>query len=105
MTDENRLDQELDRVAGSPALAKAVKKQIIALRGGAAGPQLAEMARDLLEGRIGLRAIAESDAYAQPLIEATNKYQAWYEELDEDERKNLTDSAQRLIDGETTQRE
>jgi hypothetical protein len=101
MNDENRLDQELDRTAGSPALAKALKKQILALRDGVAGPQLAEMARDLLDGRIELRTIASSDAYAQPLTEATSRYQAWYENLDEDQRTNLAAEAQRLIGDET----
>jgi hypothetical protein len=98
MSDENRLDQELDRMAGSPALARAVKKQILALRDGVAGPQLAEMARDLLDGRIGLRAIASSDAYGQPLTEATSKYRDWYENLDESQRDSLAAEAQRLTD-------
>ena len=101
MNDENRLDQELDRMAGSPALAKVVKKQILALRDGVAGPQLAEMARDLLDGRIGLRTIASSDAYAQPLTEATASYQAWYENLDGSQRTSLVAEAQRLTDDGT----
>ena len=97
MTDEDRLDQQLARTAGSPALARAVKKQIQALRDGVAGPQLAEMARDLLDGRIELRTISSSDAYAQPLTEATSKYQAWYENLDETQRTDLAAETQRLM--------
>ena len=96
MTDEDRLDQQLARTAGSPALARAVKKQIQALRDGVGGPQLAEMARDLLDGRIELRTISSSDAYAQPLTEATSKYQAWYENLDETQRTDLAAETQRL---------
>ena len=101
MTDENRLDHELDRMAGSPALAKALKKQIMALRDGVAGPELAEMARDLLDGRIGLRTIASSDAYRQSLTEATSNYQDWYENLDESQRTSLAAEEQRLTNDGT----
>jgi hypothetical protein len=101
MNDKDRLDRELNRMAGSPALAKALKKQILALRDGVAGPQLAEMARDLLDGRIGLRTIASSDAYAQPLTEATSNYQDWYENLDESQRTSLAAEAQRLTNNGT----
>jgi hypothetical protein len=100
VTDESDLDRELARMAGGPALAKAVKKQIMALRDGVAGPHLAEMARDLLDGRTGLRAIAQSDAYAEPLTEATIKYRTWYEALDEDQRRDLLADAQQLVHGE-----
>ncbi len=103
MSDESDLDRELDRMAGSPTLAKAVKKQIMALRDGVAGPHLAEMARDLLDGRTGLRAIAQSDAYAEPLTDATANYQAWYESLGEDQRRELIANARQLFDGEAGQ--
>jgi hypothetical protein len=101
MTDENRLDQQLDEIAGSPALAKAIKRQIMALRDGSGGTQLAEMARDLLDGRIELRSIASSDAYAEPLTEATSRYRTWFENLDEDQRTSLAAETQRILGDET----
>lgn len=39
--------------------------------------------------RGGLRVTSKSDAYAEPLIEATAKYQIWFEALDQDQRSDL----------------
>jgi hypothetical protein len=83
------LDRDLEQMAGSPALAEAVRASLVRLSTGAAGPDLAEMARDLLEGRIELRAVARSSAYADQIIEAVATYGEWFDELEPEEREKL----------------
>jgi hypothetical protein len=83
------LDRDLEQMAGSPALAKAVKENLVRLSKGAGGPDLAEMARELLEGRTDLRAIARSSAYAEQISAATGKFQKWYGELTPEERERF----------------
>jgi len=90
---EDRLRGDLDRIAGDPELAKRLREDIVRLRGGAGGDQLAEMARDLLDGRIDLRAVAGSSAYAEPLSAAAEKYGEWLRSLDPEERERLMATA------------
>jgi hypothetical protein len=88
MTD-SPLDRDLEQVAGSPALAKSVKESLMRLRKGAGGPELAEMADDLLEGRTDLRTVGRSSAYADQISAATVKFRQWYSELTPEERDRL----------------
>jgi hypothetical protein len=83
------LDRDLERMAGSPELAKTVRANLVRLSKGAGGPDLAEMARDLLDGRTELSTIARSSAYADQISAATVQFQTWYAELTEEEREKL----------------
>jgi hypothetical protein len=89
VTQDSPLDHELERMAGSPGLAKAVKANLVLLSRCVAGPDLAEMARDLMDGRIDLRTVADSSAYAEQITNATVTFERWYAELSPEEREKL----------------
>ena len=98
---DDALMRDLERRLGSPDLARRVREDILRLRDGVGGSQLAEMARDLLDGRIDVRAIARSSAYAEPLSEAAAKYNEWFQSLDPEERdKLMADARASLMDSD-----
>jgi hypothetical protein len=97
MSDE-ALDRDLEQMSGNPALAKHIKESLRRLAGGAAGPMLAEMARDVLNGRTDLRTAARSSIYADNLTEAIGQFQRWQDTLAPDEREQfLTQTQQQLL--------
>jgi hypothetical protein len=96
MTDD-ALDRDLEQMAGSPQLAKAIKQNLQRLSNGAAGPDLAEMARDVLEGRTDLRTVARSSAYAGQITEGINKFNRWQSDLTPDERTQLLEDTRAAI--------
>ncbi|HEV8173998.1 MAG TPA: hypothetical protein VGP91_10165 [Actinoplanes sp.] len=96
MTDDP-LDRDLEQMAGSPQLAKAIKQNLQRLSNGAAGPDLAEMARDVLEGRTDLRTVARSSAYAGQITEGINKFNRWQSDLTPDERTQLLEDTRAAI--------
>ena len=74
MSDE-RLNSELEQMAGNPKLARAIKDALNKLGKGAGGADLAEMARDVLDGRIDLRTVGQSSAYSHQMTEAIGQFQ------------------------------
>ncbi|TWG23600.1 hypothetical protein FHX34_102149 [Actinoplanes teichomyceticus] len=56
-------------MTGDPRVSRVVKESLDRLRSGLAGPEIAEMARDLLAGRIELRGLADSPIYGDALYE------------------------------------
>jgi hypothetical protein len=99
VTQESPLDHELDRMAGHPGLAKAVMANLAQLSRGVAGPDLAEMARDLMDGRIDIRTVARSSAYAEQITNATVTFEQWYSELSPEEREKLIADAEAHVAG------
>jgi len=95
MTDheDDAIMRDLAQRLGNRQLAVRVRESLIKLRDGAGGDQLAEMARDLLDGRIDLRAVSRSSAYAEPLSGAMRGYTEWFNNLDPAERQKLMDDA------------
>lgn len=91
------VDSDLEQMSGSRTLAEHFKEALQHLADGVAGPTLAEMARDILAGRIDLRTVARSQAYADDLTDAIHRFQQWQERLTPDEREQLLDTAQRLL--------
>ncbi|MEU4156466.1 hypothetical protein [Actinoplanes sp. NPDC026670] len=89
---DDPLDREIERMAGDPRLVKAVRDSLERLRAGRAGPVMAEMARDLIEGRINLRDVGGSSVYSQGLIEGVQAYKKWESELDDEGRRQLRDA-------------
>jgi len=85
-------------MAGSPALARAAKKCLDQLSHGTAGPELAELARDVLAGRIGLRTATRSSAYAVPLTEAIDSFRRWDESLTRQERGQVIAEARAQLE-------
>jgi hypothetical protein len=91
------LDQDLEQMSGSPALGRELRSSLRRLADGAAGPKLAEMARDLLDGRLDLRTVARSNAYADDLIGAIDRFQRFQQELTPEERNQFLSEARRRI--------
>jgi hypothetical protein len=77
---------ELERMASSPKLADELRRSLERLRDGVAGPDLGEMARDVLSGQITLRDVARSAAYAGPILQAMERFQEYQEGLSNQER-------------------
>nr|WP_221375821.1 hypothetical protein [Actinoplanes polyasparticus] len=96
MTDDN-LNRDLEQMAGNPATARAIKSALDRLKNGAAGSDLAEMARDLLDGRIQLRDLGKSSAYAEPLTEAVGGFQQWQAALTDEERREQLETAREQL--------
>ncbi|MEU4427563.1 hypothetical protein AB0F81_43645 [Actinoplanes sp. NPDC024001] len=84
---------ELERMAGSPALAEELRRNLERLRDGVAGPELAEMARDVLSGQITLRDVARSAAYSGPILQAMERFRECEEQLSDEERADQTSKA------------
>ncbi|BCY11615.1 hypothetical protein [Actinoplanes sp. L3-i22] len=70
---------------------REVKEALARMTGGAAGPSMAEMARDLLAGRIRLRDLATSSVYADPMAEGVERYLRWAAELTPEQSAALED--------------
>ena len=96
---DDALDDEFARLAGGRKLGQELRRNLERLRDGVAGPDLAEMARDLLDGRITVREVTRSTAYAVPLGEAMDRYREALDELSEDERRRrLAEAENRFRD-------
>jgi hypothetical protein len=87
------LDDELNRMAGDPKVAKAVKEGLQRLSKGAGGQDLQEMAQELLAGRTSLRTVGSSSAYAAQLTAATAAFLQWRAELSPEERNDMERAA------------
>lgn len=87
------IDDELTRMAGNPNAAKAIKDGLERLSKGAGGPELQEMAQELLAGRTSLRTVGSSSAYAEQLTSATAAFSQWRAELSPEERNDMERAA------------
>jgi hypothetical protein len=95
---DDALTRDLERILGNPELVKRAKESIGRLRDGAGGDHLAEMARDLLDGRTTIREIGRSSAYAAPLSEQFTKYNEWFNGLKPEEQESLISEANETLD-------
>ncbi|MEU4427900.1 hypothetical protein AB0F81_45375 [Actinoplanes sp. NPDC024001] len=98
MTDD-AVRNELEQMAGNRRLAEELRWSLEKLRGGTAGSELAEMADDVLAGRIALRDVAHSAAYAAPILQAMEQFMAYQAALSDDDRTKLIDEAADQLDG------
>jgi hypothetical protein len=94
---DDPVERDLEDMAGDPKLAKSIRRSLEQLRDGSAGPALAEMAKDVLEGRTDLRAVARSAAYAGELTEGLDQYKSWEAQLTPEERVEFDREARTLI--------
>jgi hypothetical protein len=90
MSDE-AIDRELDDMTGDPALTTSIKDSLTRLRDGAAGPDLAEMARDLLDGKISLRQVIRSGVYTEALLNQSAEVVRALDDLSPEELSQLAD--------------
>ncbi|ASW56805.1 hypothetical protein [Plantactinospora sp. KBS50] len=93
----DRLDHDLEEMTGDPAIARDIKKTLRQLADGTGGPTLAELARNVLDGRTTLRSAASSDAYATPLTDAINQFRQWHEQLPPEQRRQILDDTRRRL--------
>ena len=98
---EDPVDLELEQITGNKKMAAELRQNLEKLKGGAAGPDLAEMARDVLAGRITLRDVTRSAAYATPLTAAMDRFHDHQTQLSEQEKDDLRRQAEeRFADDE-----
>jgi hypothetical protein len=87
--EEQPIDRELEAMAGCAVLVREVKAALARMKNGEAGPDMAEMARDLLEGRISLRDLATTSVYSGPMMEGVERYKLWESELTPEQRETF----------------
>lgn len=97
MRDE-QVDQGLDAMTGDPALTRQLKASLQKLRDGVGGPALAEMAREVLEGRTTLRDVARSSAYAAEMSTVMAGLREWNANLTDEQREQLIADAKAAKD-------
>jgi len=98
MTDEPApIDDELRRMTSNHQVARAIKDSLERLSKGTASGELAEMARELLEGRTSLREVGRSSAYAGQFTEAAERYRKWFADLSPEQREELERTTRQRI--------
>ena len=102
---DDQIGQELSQMTGDPALTRALKNSLTRLRDGAGGPELAEMARDLLDGRTTLRQVTRSGVYTQALLNASAEARQELDELSPEEIQQLADDARAQLREQEAARE
>jgi hypothetical protein len=97
---DDPVEAELREFAGDRTLADDLKRNLEKLRDHGGDSPLAEMARDILDGRMTLREVTRSTAFAAPLSEAMDRFREYDAQLSEQERARLLNEAEeRLADG------
>jgi hypothetical protein len=97
---DDPIDRDLADMAGNPRVAAAIKSHLQRLSRGAGGPELAEMASDLLDGRTSLREVGKSEVYAEQFTAATGRFLTWFTELTPEEREELSRKAREEFESE-----
>jgi hypothetical protein len=99
MSAEDEVDRDLDDMTGDPAVTRQLKASLQRLRSGAAGPELAEMARDVLDGNLRLRDVTRGSGFAGAMTNAMNRLSEWNAGLTEEERESLSAVARSHVEG------
>lgn len=97
MPDDEAIEHELTDVLGDPSLVRATKSSLARLRDGVAGDDLAEMARDLLDGRISLRSVVRSGVYTESLLRASAGAAEWLDSMSPEEIERVADEARQTL--------
>jgi hypothetical protein len=96
--DEPRVgDEEFISIARDPAMARLLRKQLESLADGRAGGVLAEMAKEVLSGRIGLRDAVRVGAYEQELLTSAEKFERKWDEMSELEKSQAEAEGAKLL--------
>ncbi|MFI5657887.1 hypothetical protein [Streptomyces sp. NPDC051684] len=90
-------DSEFLEIARDPALARLLRKQLETLAEGRSGKVLAEMASEVLAGRIGLREAVRVGAYDEALTSAAGKFQEGWDNMTEFERSEAEKEGSRVL--------
>lgn len=73
-------------MAVSQGEAAVLRRQLELLAGQDRDPRIAEMARDVLAGKVDLRGALLGERYREAVDAGMAAFSAWYRDLDEDER-------------------
>jgi hypothetical protein len=80
--------EDLVEIAGGDrARVWLLKGSLRCLADGAGGAELQEMARDVIDGRVDLRAVMLSASYSNAIQEKTQAFAAWFNDLTPEERE------------------
>jgi hypothetical protein len=96
MTD-SPLDRDLEQMAGGRRLAGAVKRSLEELKHGVAGPDLAEMATEVLEARTNLRTVVRSSAYSTQVTNGIDHFTTWEAGLSPEEREQFEEEQRKIL--------
>ncbi len=83
------LERDIELTASSPKVARVVKDSLERLKNGDGGPEMQEIARDLLEGRISLRDLTRTSVYSQVFTEQIQRHKGWQANLTDEQREQL----------------
>ncbi|MEV4278346.1 hypothetical protein [Actinoplanes xinjiangensis] len=92
---ENPVDRDISSMVRDARIAEAVRNSLQRLSEGHAGPDMAQMARDVLEGRIRLGDIARDPAYADGFLRGLDRYRRWEAGLDDEERRRFNEEVRK----------
>ncbi|WP_159029257.1 hypothetical protein [Streptomyces viridochromogenes] len=96
--DEPRVgDEEFISIARDPAMARLLRKQLESLADGRAGAVLAEMAKEVLSGRIGLREAVQVGAYQQELVASAENFERKWDEMSALEKSQAEAEGTKLL--------
>ncbi|MFE7272664.1 hypothetical protein [Streptomyces sp. NPDC057623] len=90
-------DEEFVSIARDPALARLLRKQLESLADGRAGAVLAEMAKEVLSGRIGLREAVQVGSYEQELLATAENFERKWDEMSELEKSQAEAEGVKLL--------
>ncbi|MCZ2523849.1 hypothetical protein GQS52_11375 [Streptomyces sp. SCUT-3] len=85
-------------IAKDPANAKVLKRSLEQLASGGAGETLAEMAREVLQGRVSLRSAVQIPTYAESLMESSDHFASNWHKMSDSDRANLASEGARYLD-------
>ncbi|MEV5612142.1 hypothetical protein [Streptomyces sp. NPDC052225] len=80
-----------------PVQQRLLRKALEVFQEGARGPVLQEMAREVLSGRVGLRAATEIPAYAEAVIDQGADFRRRWESMPDTEREALAREGERQV--------
>jgi hypothetical protein len=87
----SRLDHEIESMIRNPRIAGVVKESPARLGNGHAGPEMAEMARGVMDGSIRLRDVARSSVYSEGFLAGFERYKRWEAEQDPVELRRMVE--------------
>ncbi|MFJ6606824.1 hypothetical protein [Streptomyces lydicus] len=90
-------DDEFVPLTRDPAMARMLRKQLEVLADGKGGEVLAEMAREVLSGRIGLREAVQVGAYEEELVRNVGSFQQKWDEMSAEERAHAEKEGTRFL--------
>ncbi|MDI9830827.1 hypothetical protein [Streptomyces sp. KAU_LT] len=90
-------DEEFISMGRDPAVARLLRKQLETLADGRAGAVLAEMAKEVLSGRISLRDAVRVGPYEHELLAVADRFGRQWDEMSELDRSQAESEGARVL--------